>query len=275
MIEILIPTFNGAQYLDLQLQSIFDQDYSDWRILIKDDGSSDDTKNIISSWEKKHPKKIQRIKERKEGLGVSQSFGLLIANSTSPYVMLCDQDDFWRPSKVGKSLQAIQQAESIYGAQMPLMVCTDLEIVDQNLVTMSSSFWQDRKDTPSILDHYEKLIAHSVVTGNTIMLNRKAKELVIPIRTNFFLYDQWISIKVARYGKIIFLDETLVKYRQHEANVLGSFKFSRTYLFKKVKYIPYYIISWIKLKKELEMDFSVLSVLKFKISYNIRKIFNA
>lgn len=274
MIDILIPTYNGAKYLDAQFHSIFEQDYKDWRILVRDDGSSDGTERIIAKWQELYPDKVLEIKGDSRGLGVSQSFGYLIAHSTSPYLMLCDQDDYWHPEKITKSLLAIQRAENELDTSVPMLVCTDLEIVDSDLKTISPSFWKDRKDSPTILRDFEKLIAHSVITGNTMMLNRSAANIAIPIRTDFFLYDQWISIKVARFGKIIFLDEPLVKYRQHDSNVLGSFRFSKSYLFKKMKFIPYYIRSWLKLKHELEMEFSVRKVLGFKIVYNLKKVFN-
>ena len=272
MIDILIPTYNGAKYLKTQLDSILEQSYSDWRILIRDDGSTDGTDKIIEDWKCSNPGKLFVIPDVERGLGVSQSFGRLLMASSADYVMLCDQDDFWDSEKIRKSLDKIQEEEQ-KGGQTPLMVCTDLEVVDHELNTISKSFWRDRKDSPKILKDFEKLIAHSVVTGNTILLNKCAVKLAVPIKTNFFLYDQWISIKVARYGKILFLDEALVKYRQHENNVLGSFKFSKTYLINKIKFIPYYVHSWIRLKNELEMDFSVSRILIFKIKYNFIKVF--
>jgi len=274
MIEILLPTFNGSTYLEVQLESIFEQTYQDWKLLIRDDGSTDGTVFIIEKWQLAFPEKITLIIDGLERLGVSGSFGKLMEYSIAPYVMLCDQDDFWLPQKVEKSLNRVLKAEIEYGNQIPIMVCTDLEVVDNNLNTISSSFWNDRKDDPLILNDFEKLIAHSVVTGNTIILNRLAVEVSIPIKTNFFLHDQWISIKVARYGKSLFLAESLVKYRQHNSNVLGSFKLNKRYLLKKIKSMPYYIWSWMKLKTDLQMEFSIRKVIFFKLNYNWNKIFN-
>lgn len=272
MIDILIPTFNGAKYLKVQLDSILNQTYPNWRILIRDDGSTDGTLEIIRDWKCSNPNRLFLLEDKDKGLGVSQSFGRLLKESTASYVMFCDQDDFWDSEKIKKSLFKIQ-AEENNGKEIPLMVCTDLEVVDSELNSISKSFWRDRKDSPKILEDFEKLIAHSVVTGNTIMLNRAAVRLAAPIKTDFFLYDQWISIKVARYGKILFIDEPLVKYRQHSSNVLGSFKVSKGYLMSKIKFIPYYIKSWNKLKGELEIDFSLFRVVFFKIYYNSIKFF--
>ncbi|REG91491.1 glycosyltransferase family 2 protein [Algoriphagus antarcticus] len=274
IIEILLPTFNGSSYLEVQLESIFEQTNQDWKLLIRDDGSTDETVSIIEKWQFNYPEKINIILDGQNRLGASGSFSKLMEYSSASYVMLCDQDDFWLPLKVEKSLNRLLKAETEFGKQTPIMICSDLEVVDEHLNPISRSFWKDRKDDPSILDDFEKLIAHSVVTGNTIMLNRAGINVSAPIKTNFFLHDQWISINVARYGKVIFINEPLLKYRQHTSNVLGSFKLNKRYLIKKVKSIPYYIRSWNKLKKELEMDFSLRKVVFFKLNYNWNKIFN-
>lgn len=272
MIDILLSTYNGERFLEEQLHSIFLQTFKDWKIIIRDDGSSDITLEIIKKWKNLYPKKIIFLNDVEQRLGASKSFSKLLEFSDSPYAMLCDQDDFWKSNKIEVSFEALKSAEDKYGYEMPLMVCSDLEVVDENLNILSKSFWKDRKDTPDILNDFEKLIAHSVVTGNTIMMNKSAVLISTPIKTNFFLHDQWISIKVAKFGQIIFIKDCLIKYRQHNNNVLGSFKLNKTYLVKKIKYVPYYIQSWQKLKKELGINFSLTRVLYFKIKYNLKKI---
>lgn len=272
MIDILIPTYNGERFLEEQLHSIFLQTFKDWKIIIRDDGSSDRTLEIVQKWKNLYPEKIFHFQDNQNRLGASKSFSKLLENSTASYVMLCDQDDFWHSNKIELSFSKLKEAEDIYGSDKPLMVCTDLEVVDEDLNLLSKSFWMDRKDDPKILNDFEKLIAHSVVTGNTILMNQPAVRVSTPIKTDFFLHDQWISIKVAKFGKIIFIKEPLIKYRQHYNNVLGSFKPNKTYLMKKVKYVPYYLKSWQKLKKELQIEFSLLRVLFFKIMYNLKKI---
>jgi glycosyltransferase involved in cell wall biosynthesis len=93
MIEILIPTFNGARYLNSQLSSIFNQSFFQWRILIRDDGSTDGTLELIEEWRSSNPERFFLISDNEKGLGVSQSFARLLAHSSASYVMLCDQDD--------------------------------------------------------------------------------------------------------------------------------------------------------------------------------------
>lgn len=272
MIDILLATYNGDKFLEEQLESIRVQSYNDWRILVKDDGSTDDTINIIKKWKGILGEKLIILNDDIVGLGASKNFNFLLEKSNSSYIMLSDQDDVWLKDKILKSFNVLKKLENHYGSNTPLMVCCDLEVVDEKLNLISSSFWNMRRDDPSILEDHRKLIAHSVVTGNTILMNKSAVLLSIPVKTSFFLHDQWISIKVAYYGKIEFIPESLIKYRQHTSNVLGSFQLGYKYLLNKIRFVPYYLISWKNLKKELGIDFSVVYVLLFKLIYNLKKL---
>ncbi|MGY6521258.1 MAG: glycosyltransferase family 2 protein [Mongoliitalea sp.] len=273
MIEILLPTYNGEKYIDQQIVSLNAQSYQNWRILTRDDGSKDKTKEIILKWKAILGHKLIIYNEFNDvSLGVNKNFSFLMDKSTASYVMLCDQDDYWLPNKIEKSLIEIKKMEGQKEVNVPLMACCDSLIVDENLNLMHKSFWHLRKDDPSILSSFEKLVAQSVVTGNTIILNRSALEVCTPINTNFFLFDQWISIKVAYYGQIKFIPEALIKYRQHSQNVLGSYKVTFGYLISKIKYFPFYVTSWFKLKKDLNLNFSLSKVIWFKINYNIKRL---
>lgn len=272
MIDILLPTFNGANFLDEQLCSISLQTYKNWRIITRDDSSSDDTVNIIKRWKSILNDKLLVIDGGEISLGVNRSFSLLMERSEADYIMFCDQDDYWFPDKISKSFDLLTDVEKKFGKSYPILVCCDLEIVNQDLELIFKSFWKLRKDDPILLNDYEKLIAQSVVTGNTMILNKAAVNVSLPIKTDFFLYDQWISIKVAYYGQVFFLPECLVKYRQHSDNVLGSFQLDSKYLVGKVKFLPYYVKSWFKLKNDLNIEFSILKVIFFKIFYNLKKL---
>lgn len=272
MIDILLATFNGGKFLDEQIRSIENQSFTDWRIIIRDDGSSDNTIDILQNWKNILRDKMIILVDSNSGLGVNKNFSILMGRSEADYVMFCDQDDYWLPDKIAKSFGFLVNVENLIGKSSPILICCDLEIVNQNLESLAKSFWELRKDDPIILNDYQKLIAQSVVTGNTMILNRAAVRVSWPIDTDFFLYDQWISIKVAYYGKVYFLPESLVKYRQHSQNVLGSFQLNSKYLIGKVRHLPFYIGSWFNLKKELNLEFSIFKVFSFKIVYNLKKL---
>ena len=108
-IVILLSTFNGADYLAEQLNSLLEQTYTNFIIIIRDDGSTDDTKHIISKYVEKNEGKIYRLSGSYENVGPSASFCLLIQhvleekNSlglSRAYIMLCDQDDIWVNNKI-------------------------------------------------------------------------------------------------------------------------------------------------------------------------------
>lgn len=185
-VEILLATYNGSLFLEDQLNSILSQTYTDWVITVRDDGSSDGTFEILENWTKKLGSQFRVIKDDLGNLGSTKNFCQLLKISTSPYVLLCDQDDLWFPTKIERSLNLLKQLEQQKGEDFPIMVCSDLEVIDENSNTLTHSFWKDRNDDPNILDNYLKLIAHSVVTGNTILLNRSAVAISFPINTDFF-----------------------------------------------------------------------------------------
>ncbi|WP_158513231.1 glycosyltransferase [Shigella sp. FC2383] len=109
MIDILLPVFNGSKYLRQQLDSLLNQSYKNIRVIIRDDLSSDDSRNLIKNYAENTDGKIVYIDSDKN-LGSSLSFHELLKQSTADYVMFCDQDDVWLPNKVHDSFTAITNA---------------------------------------------------------------------------------------------------------------------------------------------------------------------
>jgi len=93
-VEILLSTYNGAKYLREQFESIIQQDYPHWKLIVRDDGSSDGTLTIINEYIAKYPDKITLVKDDAGNLGHSNSFSKLLRLSTADFVMYCDQDDY-------------------------------------------------------------------------------------------------------------------------------------------------------------------------------------
>ena len=109
MLTWIIPVYNGEKYLSEQIDSILNQTYKDWHLLIRDDGSVDETISIISKYVSKYPNKITWInKEDVRNVGVIRSFEALMKESTSPCFMFCDQDDVWLPHKISVTLEKMK-----------------------------------------------------------------------------------------------------------------------------------------------------------------------
>lgn len=227
-ILILLSTYNGEKYLKEQLGSIFAQSYKDFEIIARDDGSNDETINILKSYNIK-------ILDTDKNLGAKLSFSTLldyaVTNTDANYFMFCDQDDIWKSDKIEKTIARMKELEK-KNLDLPLLVHTDLEVVDEKLNVLNKSFWKYEKRDPS-LNSINRLIMQSTVTGCTMMINRKLAEMSLPISENSIMHDWWISMIASSFGKIAYLEESTISYRQHSSNDTGSKKFGLSLILKK------------------------------------------
>lgn len=232
MIDILLATYNGEEYLRQQIDSIICQSYTNWRLIIRDDSSSDGTLAIIKDYVKRYPNKIILVDENTPNLGSSKSFIRLLDFVSNDYFMFTDQDDVWLPNKVELSIRKMHELESAYGIDKPLLVCSDAECIDACGNLLCSSFFQSQKFIDTT-DDAIKLLALNVIQGSTSLMNRNVISYVKPI-PDFVLHDQWIGVITAHYGKVVYLPEQLIRYRQHGHNVLGALNVGSTYFFNKL-----------------------------------------
>ena len=234
-ILILISTYNGERYLKEQLDSIFSQSYKDFEIIARDDGSSDETINILKSYNIK-------ILDTDKNLGAKLSFSTLlnyaVKNTDAEYFMFCDQDDIWKSDKIEKTIATMKELEK-ENSDLPLLVHTDLEVVDEKLNVLNKSFWKYEKRDPS-LNSINRLIMQSTVTGCTMMINRKLAKLSFPVSENSIMHDWWISMVASSFGKIAYLEESTISYRQHSSNDTGSKKFGLNLILKKAVNFLFY-----------------------------------
>ena len=124
-------------------------------------------------------------------------------------------------------------------SNLPLLVHTDLEVVDENLNLLNKSFWKYEKRDPS-LNSINRLIMQSTVTGCTMMINRKLAEMSFPVSENSIMHDWWISMVASSFGKIAYLEESTISYRQHSLNDTGSKKFGLNLILKKAVNFLFY-----------------------------------
>lgn len=228
-----MSTFNGSRFLGEQLDSIISQSFADFRLLVRDDGSSDETREIISEYAAKD-ERIIRINDDLGNLGAARSFMRLIENSTAPIFMLADQDDVWLPKKIESSRQKIDEMTEKHGEDVPLMVFTDLKVVDEKLNEIAASMWQYQRLDPDISSDWRTLLAQNVVTGCTIIANRSAADAALPFTLTDMMHDHWLAANTARRGHIHNLREATVLYRQHAVNVEGSIGYDVRYAISKI-----------------------------------------
>jgi glycosyltransferase involved in cell wall biosynthesis len=232
---VLLPTFNGALFLREQLNSIFQQEGVSVKIVASDDGSTDGTVAILKEFD-------IEILPFKERLYPSQNVSKLL-NRKAPYVALADQDDVWKKDKLLLSLKKMKEMEEMFGKNTPLLVHTDLEVVDVDLNRIAPSFFKYSRLNP--LPNFKSLLTKNSVTGCTILMNEPLVTLAMPIPSEAIMHDWWIALVASAFGKIGVVDKPLVSYRQHKNNTVGAVSYYN--LIKRIKNFFYS-----KRKKELQ-----------------------
>lgn len=214
LVEILLSTYNGEKYLVSQLESLKTQTYPNVRVRIRDDGSTDSTRQILKQY-------VQCNNffsfSYGENIGVFRSFWDLLqkASNNCAYVAFCDQDDVWDKDKISKAIKCLRQ----FSKETPTMYCSGLRIVDQHLVFIRNS--EPRKKEPGILN----ALVENVATGCTIVINRAAINIVkerMPDFNKVKLHDRLIYLAISSVGKVIYDPSPSISYRQHQQNVVGS-----------------------------------------------------
>jgi glycosyltransferase involved in cell wall biosynthesis len=224
-VDILMATYNGEKYLDAQIQSILKQTYQHFRILICDDHSKDGTKSLIEKYLKDHPNKIFKI-DTPVNLGAKGNFSFLMEHVSANYIMFSDQDDLWIEDKIAKTLNQMKILEKLHGQNLPLLVHSDLKVVDKDCNLIDSSFWKYSNLKVYSYHKTNRFLIQNVVTGCTMMMNRNLCELAHPVPQESFMHDWWIALVASTFGKIGLVNEPTILYRQHGSNTLGAKKFA-------------------------------------------------
>ncbi|VTS20934.1 glycosyltransferase [Streptococcus pseudoporcinus] len=219
-INILMSTYNGEQFLAEQIESIRNQTITDWHLLIRDDGSSDRTPEIIEEYVAKDSRIHFINAENRENYGVIKNFFTLLKYEKADYYFFSDQDDIWLPDKMAVQLEEAQK----YDTNTPLLVYTDLKVVNSHLETMYDSMisYQSDHANTSLL---EELTENTVTGGTTLINHALAGHWTDP--SDLLMHDWFLALIAASMGNLVYLDSVTELYRQHEANVLGARTWSK------------------------------------------------
>ena len=221
-VEILLATYNGARYLREQLESLQNQTYNDWILIARDDGSTDGTLEILRNFSARNPGKLRLIEDTDRGLGAKGNFARLLEHATARYVAFCDQDDVWLPNKLELSMAKMLELENHYGSQTPLLLHTDLEVVDAELARVAESYWKYQHLWPQSPSHWKRLMVQNTVTGCTALANRSLYLLARPVAIEAIMHDWWLALVASLFGRIEAIDSATVRYRQHGQNDTGA-----------------------------------------------------
>lgn len=234
MISILLATYNSEKYIREQINSILAQTYQDWRLVVRDDLSMDSTEEIIKGYISRYQDKISILDNHGESKRAYLNFVELLKNVESEYYMFCDHDDVWLPNKIEISMQRMNEVEM---PNVPVIVHTDMKVVDQDLNIIHDSFWAYSRLLPERTSFKEMVLCNSS-NGCTMLFNHKAKEVALPNIAYATMHDMLVNQSVAANGGIISaIYEPTVLYRQHIDNVVGASKRDLKYQLRKLKSI--------------------------------------
>ena len=284
-IAVLLATYNGGKYIREQLDSLFQQSCKQFHLYVRDDGSSDDTMKIVEEFRLKYPDRITILEDSQKHRGAAKSFMYLLENVDSEYYMFCDQDDIWLPEKIEKTLARMKEVEAADAGKtaqvsgtavmggtaeknVPVLVATDLKVVDEQLSPIKESFNEDLK-IDVFRKHPELICVRHVVTGCTMMFNRAAKEASLPMSPRATMHDEWVALSVHFKGGIIsILDEATILYRQHTSNTLGAEQASKGFFARALARAGQK--QFFQVAKLLHKDFGLpyLKFLMYKILYS-------
>ena len=219
-IHILLSTYNGEQFLAEQIQSIQQQTVQDWKLLIRDDGSTDRTREIIREFVAQDSR-IHWINENEsKNLGVIKSFHNLAQFEEADVYFFSDQDDVWLPQKLELSLAQARK----YPAEMPLLVYMDLTVVNQDLEVLSNSMIRSQSGHANT--ELVQELTENTVTGGVAMVNHALIQLWNQTE-DILMHDWYLALLATAFGKLVYIDQPGELYRQHEHNVLGARTWSK------------------------------------------------
>ena len=221
-VNILMSTYNGQQFLAEQIRSIQEQSYTDWTLFIRDDGSSDNTKEILKDFEHQDSRIHLIDNDKSDNLGVIKSFHKLVNHDRADYYFFSDQDDVWLPNKLELSLKEAQN----YLADLPLMVYMDLKVVNQDLEIMTESMVKSQSHHANT--ELVQELTENTVTGGVAMINHALAEMW-QVTDDILMHDWYLALLASAFGNLVFIDQPGELYRQHSDNVLGARTLSKRF----------------------------------------------
>ncbi len=218
-VAVLMGCYNGEKYIEQQLLSLKEQTFKKFKVYVRDDGSTDATLDIIKRFSGLD---ITILTDSYGNLGPARSFLTLLKNVDADFYFFSDQDDFWLPHKIEKSLDAIHSVEQ----SIPILIHSDLSLVNETLKSLGTTFHQLNGKKPHEFITSPAMYLENCVVGCTMLINQAAKEVSLqgidPIHDHIAMHDWWITLCVRKYNNVIFLNEPLLLYRQHQNNVSGA-----------------------------------------------------
>ncbi|MDR2409415.1 MAG: glycosyltransferase family 2 protein [Bacteroidales bacterium] len=226
-VVILMTTYNGMNYLVQQIDSIIQQDYTNWLLYISDDKSTDNTMTILRRYQYRYANKIFILDNASAFSNPKDNFLNLLLRVGGELFMFCDQDDVWRHDKISISVEVYNKL-SDEEKKKPILIHSDLNVVNEKLKTIKKSFFKYSYINPK-RNKLKNLIVQNTVTGCTVLINRMVVDNIVPhlskneyVFSDIIIHDWLCALVASSFGQIICIDDQLVMYRQHSRNSIGA-----------------------------------------------------
>lgn len=223
--SVVLCTYNGAAYLEEQLESLLAQTRRADEILIGDDGSTDASPGLLAAFAARAEACgiLTRVVRQPRNLGFVGNFSEMMAQATGDVLFLCDQDDVWSPGKL-----AAMEARFVEDPGL-VMLCSDARLVDEHGEDLGPTLFQALELEPWELSQlregraFDVLLRRSMVTGATAGFRRTLVARALPVGRGW-IHDEWLAVVAASIGRVDALEQPLIDYRQHARNQIGMRK---------------------------------------------------
>lgn len=220
---IMMATYNGAMYLEKQLDSILSQTYQDWVLVVSDDHSDDTTRQILNRYKESDERMAEILIHRKTGGAYNNFFSLMYYvkkkyGDSFDYYFYCDQDDIWRPDKMETEIRILNENKG-----KAVLCFSDVEFIDGNGDKTGICASSVRK--MEVGNQYDYLFEFRYLLGTSMAHDKELwKRIIVPPKSLCaeLRHDQYIRKYAALFGRIIYIPDKLVLYRRHDRNVSGK-----------------------------------------------------
>lgn len=234
MISVCMATYNGGKYLRQQIDSILPQLQLDDELIISDDGSSDNTFDIIKSYNSPNIK-LYHNNFRNHIL----NFEFLLSVASGDYIFLSDQDDVWFPNKIPTMMHALKEHD---------LVCSDCVVTDENLDPDGRLFMTE---SPEKISGFMTNLWHNHYLGCCLAFKRSIRDIALPFPKGLITHDTWLGLVAEMYGNPVFITEKLIYFRRHDQNQSSTLCPSRLSWGEKISYRLVLIMGILKRLKYL------------------------
>lgn len=244
-VTILMSSYNGEKYITEQIESLVQQTYPNIQILIRDDGSSDNTINIIKKFQEKY-NNIKLIEGENLGF-INSFFELLKISEKSDYYAYCDQDDVWMKDKIERAVSFLKKEPK----EIPLLYFSNSDYYDTDMNFLATA---EREK----IYNFRNSLVECVTQGMTMVINETTRNTIVENKPEHCLYHDWWTYMICSgFGKIIYDNKSLVKYRRHNKSVTVEGKnFIELFIFRVKKFLIGDSLKQIKLQwKDFERFF--------------------